>query len=107
MKRFWITEDFRGRGYWAEEPNIAKAVERHGEEAIAITFGVRKKIHVLVLYPDGKFHMTAGDVEMEVQYDPRIRKWIYREGEQRFVLSLSRETISNLLFHAREMIILK
>ena len=102
MKRFWITEDFRGRGYWTEEPNIAKAVERHGEEGIAITFSVRENVHILVLYPDAKFHITAGDTELEIQYDQRKRKWIYSDGVNRFLLTLSRETISNFLLRSRE-----
>lgn len=104
MKRFWISEDFRGCGYWTEEPNIAKAVERHGEEAIAISFSGREDAHVLVLYPDVKFHITAGDVEIEVQYDHHIRKWYYAEGENRFLLSISRDTISNFLLRSREML---
>lgn len=104
MKRFWIAEDFRGEGFWAELPNIAKAVERFGEEAVAISYWDRGVEHALILYPERKFHTTTGDEKIEFQYDPQLRKWIYVEGEHRFSLSLSRETISNLLFYSREML---
>lgn len=104
MKKYWITENFRGRGYWTEEPNIAKAIERHGDEAIAITFSNHGVEYSLILYPDAKFHITAGDVEIELQYDRRIRKWYYAEGENRFLLLISRDTISNILLRSREML---
>ena len=104
MKRYWIAEDFRGHGYWGESPNIAKAVERFGEEAVAISFRERRAEHALILYPGMKFHITANGAKMEIQYDLRLRKWIYLEGEHRCLSSLSRETISNLLFYSREML---
>ena len=104
MKRFWIVENFRGEGFWAESPNIAKMVERFGEEAVAISFRERGAEHALILYPGMKFHITTGNEKIEFQYDPRVRKWIYVEGEHRFLLSLSRETISILLRHSQEML---
>lgn len=103
MKRFWISEDFRGHGYWTEAPNIAKAVERHGEDAIAISYRERGTEHVLILYPDEVFHPTASHVNLEIEYDRKEQKWYYSDGSHRFLLSLSRETISNLLFYSREM----
>lgn len=60
MKRFWIAENFRGEGFWAESPNIAKAVERFGEEAVAILYRDRGVEHALILYPGMKFHITTG-----------------------------------------------
>ena len=104
MKRYWIVENFRGEGFWAESPNIAKAVERFGEEAVAISFRERGAEHALILYPGMKFHITTGNEKIEFQYDPRVRKWIYVEGEHRFLLSLSRETISILLRYSQEML---
>lgn len=104
MKRFWIAENFRGEGFWAESPNIAKAVERFGEEAVAISFRERGVEHALILYPGMKFHITCAGGKIEIQYDLRLRRWMYVEGEHSFLLSLSRETISNLLFYSREML---
>lgn len=104
MKRFWISENFRGEGFWVESPNIAKAVERFGEEAVAISFRERGREYTLILYPDAKFHITTAGVKIEVQYEAQIRKWIYAEGEHHFPLTISRETISALLNHAREML---
>lgn len=104
MKKFWIAENFRGNGYWGESPNIAKAVERFGEEAVAILYMDHGVEHALILYPERKFHITTGNEKIEIQYDPQLRKWIYVEGEHRSLLSLSRETISNLLFYSREML---
>lgn len=104
MKKFWIVENFRGHGYWTEAPNIAKAVERFGEEAVAISFRKHGAEHALILYPGTKFHITTNGAKIELQYDLRLRKWVYLDGEHRFLLSLSRETISILLNCSQEML---
>ena len=104
MKRFWIAENFRGQGYWVECPNLAKAVERFGEEAVAISFRERGAEYALILYPDGVFHITAGGGMLEIHYDRRAMKWYYRDMEYPFIISLSRETLSKILFYSREML---
>ena len=104
MKRFWIAENFRGQGYWVECPNIANAVERFGEEAVAISYMDCGVEHALILYPAMKFHITTDEAKIQLEYDPQVRKWIYVEGKHRFLLSPSRETIAILLRQSQEML---